>query len=194
MAMSKFQVIGIDEAGRGPLAGPVVSAAVILDHKTRFLDIQDSKKLKPKDREYLFEKIKELAVGYTIAEIESEEIDRINILEATKLSMKKAAISLVNKLHIENPHFLVDGNATFCKKSSVETIIKGDGKIRSIGAASILAKVYRDRLMTAFSKTYPEYGFEKHMGYPTKNHRTQIEIYGPTLIHRKTFKGVKEFL
>jgi len=191
--MSKFHVIGIDEAGRGPLAGPVVSAAVILDHRAKSLEIKDSKKLKPHEREYLFEKIKELAVGYAIIAVEPEEIDRINILEATKLSMKKAGKKLVRQLKIEFPHFLVDGNTSFCKKSSVETIIKGDDKIRSIGAASILAKVYRDRLMTEFAKTYPEYGFEKHMGYGTKIHLSQIKIYGPTEIHRKTFKGVKEF-
>ena len=192
--MSKFQVIGVDEAGRGPLAGPVVAAAVILDSKSNHLDIRDSKKLTANKRDYLYEKIKELAVGFSIQAIEPEEIDRINILGATKLAMKKAGIEVIKQLKIETPHFLVDGNQPFCKDFSIETIIKGDGKIRAIGAASILAKVYRDQYMEKMAAIYPIYGFEKHMGYPTRNHLAQIAQFGPSIIHRKTFRGVKEHI
>lgn len=190
--MSRYQIIGVDEAGRGPLAGPVVAAAVILGPNTNLLEIRDSKKLSHKKRLELSDKIKKLALGYSIQSIDPDEIDRINILSATKLAMKKAVIDLINKLDIKNPHCLVDGNTPFCKELSIETIIKGDDKIRCIGAASILAKVYRDQFMTEMSESFPYYGFEKHMGYPTKAHVEQIKIHGPCPIHRKTFKGVKE--
>jgi len=189
----KIIVAGIDEAGRGPLAGHVVAAAVALSPKSLHLPIQDSKKLNAKRRLNLFEEIKELALGYSISSIEHDKIDEINILQATKLAMKTAASDLIENLCAKDSHFLVDGNTPFCKNFSIETIIKGDDKIRCIGAASILAKVHRDLHMEKMALEYPQYGFEKHMGYPTKFHKEQIKEFGPCPIHRRTFKGVKEF-
>lgn len=192
--MSKMIVIGVDEAGRGPLAGPVVAAAVILGPKTEGILIKDSKKMTEAQREESYIDIKNLALGYSIQSISPEIIDRINILEATKLAMRNACNDLIERLSIKNPFILVDGNAKFCTKLKIETIIKGDSKIRAIGAASILAKVSRDKLMLDISKKHPNYDFEKHKGYPTKAHLEKIKIFGASEVHRKTFRGVKEFV
>lgn len=191
--MSKLYLIGVDEAGRGPLAGPVVAAAVILGPKTKDISIKDSKKMTHTQREEAFKQITFLSIGYAISAIYPEIIDKINILEATKLAMRNACHELIKKLSIEKPCIMVDGNAKFCTKLSIETIIKGDSKIRAIGAASILAKVHRDHYMQEMAEKYPEYEFERHMGYPTKLHLDKIKHFGPCGIHRKTFKGVKEF-
>jgi ribonuclease HII len=179
-------VAGVDEVGRGPLAGPVVCCAVIMP-KDHFIEgVDDSKKLSEKKREALYEKIKQEAISYSIIEISQEEIDEINILEAVKKCMTKA----VETLSVSPDITLVDGVDTHLKINA-EYLTKGDSKSYSIGCASILAKVYRDRLMTEYSKEYPEYGFEKHKGYGTKIHIEKIKEIGPCKLHRKTF--IKNF-
>lgn len=180
-------VAGVDEVGRGPLAGPVVCAAVIMPLDDIIDGVDDSKKLSAKKREYLAKIIKEKAVAYSIAEISPEEIDRINILEAVKKCMVKAVEGLSVKPNVT----LVDGNNTSLPINA-EYIIKGDSKSYSIGCASIIAKVYRDNLMTDYAQTYSEYGFEKHKGYGTKFHIEKIKEIGACKLHRKTF--IKNFL
>ena len=182
-------VAGVDEVGRGPLAGPVVAAAVILppEEEKRILGIDDSKKLSKKKREYLAEKIKESAVAYAIEEVSGETIDEINILQATRLAMKRA----IEKLSPLPDFVLTDGNMTLDIEIPQKSIVKGDAKVASIGAASILAKVYRDKLMEDFAKTYPYYGFERNAGYGTRVHIEAIKEVGICTIHRKTF--VKKF-
>jgi len=196
----KFFICGIDEAGRGPLAGPVSVGGVILAVGTKIQGINDSKKLKANHREELEEEIKTKALAYSCIEIEPDTIDRINILQATKLGMKQVAEDLIRKINIIFPdsqnifHFLVDGNQKFCTTLSQDPIIKGDGLIKLIGSASILAKVSRDRIMKNLGREFPQYGFESHMGYPTKHHKQMIIEHGVLPIHRKTFAGVKEHL
>lgn len=182
-------VAGVDEVGRGPLAGPVVAAAVILplEEEKRIPGIDDSKKLSKKKREYLAEKIKEVAVAYAIEEVGEGTIDEINILQATRLAMKRA----IEKLSPRPDFVLTDGNMTLDIAIPQKSIVKGDAKVASIGAASVLAKVYRDRLMEEFAKTYPQYGFERNAGYGTKAHVEAIREVGICKIHRKTF--VKKF-
>lgn len=182
-------VAGVDEVGRGPLAGPVVAAAVILplEEEKRILGINDSKKLSAKKREALAEQIKEAAIAYAIREVSHEVIDEINILQATRLAMKGAIEQLVPP-----PDFvLTDGNMTLDIAVGQESIVKGDAKVASIGAASILAKVYRDALMAEYAKQFPWYGFERNAGYGTKEHVDAIREMGICTIHRKTF--VKKF-
>lgn len=182
-------IAGIDEAGRGPLAGPVVCACVIMPlEKGKIIEgVNDSKKLSAKKREMLFEKILATAIAYSIIEIDVKTIDEINILNATKLGMKKA----LEKLKIKPDIVLID--AVKIETDIVqENIIKGDAKSYNIASASILAKVYRDRLMEKLSVEYPEYGFEKHKGYGTKLHIENLKMYGKTPIHRKTF--IKNFV
>lgn len=178
-------IAGVDEAGRGPFAGPVVCAAVILPlEKTNLIEgIDDSKKLKEGERERLAELIRERAIAYKICEVDNKTIDRINILQATKLCMKQA----VEGLAVEPDVVFVDGNFKIDISFPQQTLIKGDALSYSIGAASILAKVYRDRLMCEFDKIYPQYGFAKHKGYGTKMHRDAIREYGLCEIHRRTF-------
>ena len=178
-------IAGVDEVGRGPFAGPVVCAAVILplEKKNLIEGIDDSKKLKEGERERLAELIKERAIAYKICEVDNETIDRINILQATKLCMKQA----VEGLSVEPDVVFVDGNFKLDISLPQQTLIKGDALSYSIGAASILAKVYRDRLMCEFDKIYPQYGFAKHKGYGTKMHRDAIREYGLCEIHRRTF-------
>lgn len=178
-------IAGVDEVGRGPLAGPVVCAAVILplEKKNLIEGIDDSKKLKEGERERLAELIKERAIAYKICEVDNETIDRINILQATKLCMKQA----VEGLAVEPDVVFVDGNFKIDITFPQQTLIKGDALSYSIGAASILAKVYRDRLMCEFDKIYPQYGFAQHKGYGTKMHRDAIREYGLCEIHRRTF-------
>lgn len=182
-------VAGVDEVGRGPLAGPVVCAAVILplDEATRIIGIDDSKKLSAKKRESLAEQIKTVARAYSIAEIDCETIDEMNILQATRLCMKNA----VEGLEIPADYVLTDGNMTLDISAPQKSIIKGDASVCSIGAASILAKVYRDALMRRYAAIYPEYGFERNAGYGTAQHIRAIREVGICPIHRKTF--VKKF-
>lgn len=176
-------VCGIDEAGRGPLAGPVYAAAVILPRGYVVDGVNDSKKLSEKKRELLFDKIKNEALSYSIGTASNEEIDEINILQATFLAMRRA----VDSLSIKPDIALVDGNKTPGLKIAEKAIVKGDAKSANIAAASILAKVSRDRYMLKMAEFYPEYQFEKHKGYGTKLHYEMIRKYGISPIHRKSF-------
>lgn len=175
---------GIDEAGRGPLAGPVVCACVIMPlEEDKIIDgINDSKKLSPQKREMLYEKIIEKAISYKIVEIDEKVIDEVNILNATKLGMAMA----LNGLSIKPDRVLIDAVKIDCDIKQ-ENIIKGDALSYNIASASILAKVYRDRLMNEMDKLYPEYGFKKHKGYGTKAHIETIKTFGECPIHRQTF-------
>ncbi len=178
-------ICGVDEAGRGPLAGPVVAAAVILGTEV-IPGVRDSKKLSAKKREELAAVIKEKAIAWSIAEASVEEIDKLNILQATLLAMTRA----VDTLKVRPDVVLVDGNRLPQWKYRSDCIVKGDDLIAEISAASILAKTYRDALMKRLARQYPEYGFEKHAGYGTKMHLQALDIYGPCSHHRKTFKPV----
>ncbi len=179
-------IAGVDEVGRGPLAGPVVCCAVIMPDDDVIDGVDDSKKLSEKKRESLAELIKEKALAYCIAEISQEEIDEINILEAVKKCMVKA----VEGLKITPDVTLVDGVDTGLKINA-KYVIKGDLNSYTIGCASIVAKVYRDNLMKEYAKNFPKYGFEKHKGYGTKAHIDIIREIGPCKLHRKTF--IKNF-
>ena len=176
-------VCGCDEAGRGPLCGPVVAAAVILPRDIVIEGLNDSKKLSEKKREALFEVIKEKAIAYGIAEASPAEIDEINILNASMLAMRRA----VEKLGVKADFALIDGNTSRGFKIPTETVVKGDSKSYSIAAASILAKVTRDRGCAELDAAYPEYNIAKHKGYPTKEHMEAVKKYGPSPIHRRTF-------
>lgn len=176
-------VCGCDEAGRGPLCGPVVAAAVILPCDFPIEGLNDSKKLSEKKREQLYTLITENAISYGIAEASPAEIDEINILNASMLAMRRA----VEKLTVPADFALIDGNCSRGFNIPTETIIKGDAKSASVAAASILAKVTRDRLCAEQDKLYPEYGIAKHKGYPTKEHMEAVRKYGPSPIHRITF-------
>lgn len=176
-------ICGVDEAGRGPLAGPVCAAAVILPPNTIIDDVNDSKKLTEKKREALFNVIKETAVSYCIAYASVEEIESINILNATMLAMKRA----VEGLDVKADYAMIDGNKMPPLDIDGETIVKGDAKSMSIACASILAKVSRDRLLYEYAKEYPQYQFEKHKGYGTAVHREAILKYGPCPYHRMSF-------
>ena len=176
-------VCGIDEAGRGPLCGPVVAAACILPIDVDIPKLNDSKKLSPKVRLELFELIKEKAIAYSIGYGDVEEIDRINILEATLLAMRRA----VEGLDIKPDYLLVDGNIFRDFSIQGESVIKGDAVSSSIAAASILAKVTRDLLCDELDALYPKYGIKNHKGYGTKVHIEALKKYGPTPIHRKQF-------
>ncbi len=176
-------IAGVDEAGRGPLAGPVYAAAVILPEGTFIEGINDSKKLSEKKREELFDVICEKASAYCIAEVSHTRIDEINILNATFEAMNKA----VNGLNIRPDYVLIDGNRIKGMEIPHETVVKGDAKSISIAAASILAKVSRDRVMYEMAEQYPLYGFDKHKGYGTKAHCDAILKYGACEIHRRSF-------
>ena len=178
-------IAGVDEVGRGPLAGPVVCAAVImpLDDESLIVGVDDSKKLSEKKREQLAEEIKQRALAYTIVEIDEKTIDEINILEATKLGMKKA----IESLELAPDVVLTDGNMTIDITHKQHSVIHGDALSYSIGTASIIAKVYRDHLMDEYAKAYPQYAFEKNKGYGTAAHIQGIKEYGLCPIHRRTF-------
>ncbi|MBN3564147.1 ribonuclease HII [Aliamphritea spongicola] len=184
-------VAGVDEVGRGPLVGKVVAAAVILDPDNPVAGLTDSKKLTEKKRELLYPEIQEKALAWAIAWADVAEIDELNILHASMLAMSRA----VNQLNPVPEYALIDGNR--CPTGLVcpsEAIVKGDLKEPAISAASILAKVYRDREMKALDELYPEYGFAKHKGYPTALHMAQLEKYGPIAEHRRSFKPVARLL
>ena len=176
-------VCGCDEAGRGPLCGPVVAAAVILPPDLEIEGLNDSKKLTEKKRDALFEIIKEKATAYAIAEATPAEIDEINILNASMLAMRRA----VEALPVPADFALIDGNCSRGFAIPTETVVKGDAKSMSIAAASILAKVTRDRQCEELDRQFPEYGIAKHKGYPTKDHMDAVRKYGPAPIYRKTF-------
>lgn len=180
-------VAGVDEVGRGPLCGAVVTAAVILDPQRPILGLNDSKKLTEAKREALFDEICEKALSFCIARAEVEEIDRLNILQATMLAMQRA----VEGLHVTPKLALIDGNR--CPKLSVPAapVVKGDSQVPAIAAASILAKVTRDREMSAFELIYPGYGIGGHKGYPTPVHLEALARLGPTPIHRRSFAPVR---
>ena len=180
----KLHVCGVDEAGRGPLAGPVCAAAVILPQDLQIEGLNDSKKLSEKKREALYDIIVENAIDYNIAFGTLEEIEEYNILEATYIAMNRA----IDGLKIKPDHALIDGNRV-PKGINVpcDTVVKGDAKSFSIAAASILAKVTRDRLLLEYDKLYPEYNFKKHKGYGTKEHYEAINKYGVCKIHRLSF-------
>lgn len=176
-------VCGVDEAGRGPLAGPVYAAAVILPVGAQIPSLNDSKKLSEKKREELFDIITNTAVSYAVGIADEKEIDEINILNATFLAMKRA----INGLEIPADYAIIDGNRAPHSNIAEETVVKGDGKVMSVAAASIIAKVSRDRFMLKMAEQYPEYQFEKHKGYGTKLHYEMIEKYGVSPIHRRSF-------
>ena len=176
-------VCGVDEAGRGPLAGPVCAAAVILPEGLIIEGVNDSKKLSEKKREKLFDVVKEQALCYSIAFATVEEIEEINILNATMLAMKRAVEGLTKPADFA----YIDGNKVPPLSIPAEYIVKGDARSMSVAAASILAKVARDRLMLSFAEEYPQYRFEKHKGYGTKLHTDMIKEYGPSPIHRMSF-------
>ena len=181
-------IAGIDEAGRGPLAGPVVAGCCILDPDVKILGLDDSKKLSEKKREELFTEIKEKALAWTVCEISAEVIDQINILEATKKAMRTCVEEISRKVRPDL--LLIDAVNLSGTGVDVVPIIKGDANSDSIAAASILAKVTRDHIMVEYDKTYPGYGFAKHKGYGTKDHYAAIREYGMTPIHRRSFLKV----
>ncbi|MFZ5528223.1 MAG: ribonuclease HII [Pseudomonadota bacterium] len=183
-------VAGVDEAGRGPLAGPVVAAAVILDDQQPIKGLNDSKKLTPATRERLFDEIRAKALCLCIAEASVEEIDQINILQATMLAMKRA----VEGLRLKPAQVLVDGNRLPVLKVPAEAIVQGDAKVTAIAAASILAKVHRDRLCQQLHERYPLYGFDGHKGYGTAAHLAALAAHGACPEHRRSFSPVREAL
>ena len=183
-------IAGVDEAGRGPLVGPVCAAAVILDPARPIDGIADSKKLTAARRERLDRLIRDGALAWSIAWSSAEEIDRLNILQATLLAMRRA----VAGLQVRPARVLVDGNR--CPELEIETqaIVGGDGRVAAIGAASILAKVARDRLMDRLDLDFPGYGFARHKGYPTRDHLEALRRLGPTIQHRRSFAPVRQLL
>ena len=184
------RVCGVDEAGRGPLAGPVFAAAVILDPARPIAGLRDSKVLSAKQRERLAIEIKAHALAWSVAQASVEEIDQINILHASMLAMQRA----VETLSIVPDHVQVDGNRCPRIKLSVEAIVGGDAKVDAISAASILAKTGRDALMAELDIAHPHYGFAQHMGYGTALHLQRLRLHGPCIVHRRTFAPVRQLL
>ena len=183
-------VAGVDEAGRGPLAGPVVAAAVILDELQPIKGLGDSKVISPRRRERLFDEIRAKALASCIAEASVEEIDRLNILQATLLAMQRA----VAGLRLPPRLVLVDGNRLPVLTMPAEAIVKGDATVPAISAASILAKVHRDRLCLALHEAYPQYGFAGHKGYPTAEHLAALRRFGACAVHRRSYAPVRAVL
>jgi len=188
--LAELIIAGVDEVGRGPLIGSVVAAACILPAEHGLVGLTDSKKISEKKRAVLFEQIKECAVAWAIAEASAKEIDEINILQASLLAMRRA----VEQLSVQPQHVLVDGNKLPQWHYSAEAIVGGDGKEPTISAASILAKVYRDQQMVELATKHPEYGFDKHKGYPTKQHMQAIQTHGVLAEHRRSFAPVRKVL
>lgn len=188
LAQPEGRVCGVDEAGRGPLAGPVVAAAVILDPARPILGLNDSKKLSAKRRIELAQEIRDKALAWSIAEANVEEIDRLNILQASLLAMQRAVAGV-----LPPPcKALIDGNKCPRLDCPAEAIVGGDGKVAAIAAASILAKTARDAGMEALHVIYPMYGFDRHKGYPTAAHLAALRQYGPTPAHRRSFSPVAQ--
>ncbi|WKB53653.1 ribonuclease HII [Eleftheria terrae] len=181
---------GVDEAGRGPLAGPVVAAAVILDDTRPIEGLNDSKQLTERVRERLFDEIRAKALCCSIAEASVEEIDSLNILHATMLAMRRA----VEGLRLRPAKVLVDGNRLPVLKVAAEAIVQGDARVPAISAASILAKVHRDRLCLALHERHPQYGFAVHKGYPTPDHLAALKAHGACVVHRRSFAPVRAVL
>ena len=192
--MSVIWVCGVDEAGRGPLAGAVVAGAVVLDPDNPIDGLKDSKKLSPARREFLFEEIQLRAKAWGIGEASPVEIDEINILQATMLAMRRAIEDLALRLGAWPDKALIDGNRCPELPILAEAIVKGDAKEPAISAASILAKVTRDRQMMALHELHPEYGFAQHMGYPTEAHFAALKQYGACSEHRRSFSPVRDVL
>lgn len=183
-----MRLAGVDEAGRGPLAGPVISAAVILDPERPVDGLADSKKLTVKQREKLYDEIVVSAQAWSVGRAEVEEIDRLNILWATMLSMQRAVASLP----VAPAKVLIDGNRCPELDYPSEAIVKGDQKVAEISAASIIAKVTRDREMLTLHQAYPQFGFDRHMGYPTVLHREMLSKHGPCPCHRMSYAPVRQ--
>lgn len=183
-------VAGVDEVGRGPLAGPVVAAAVILPESPLLPDLDDSKALLPSERAELFERIRERAVAIGVGWASSRAVDRVNILRASHVAMRRA----VARLSVAPEHLLVDGLPVPELSVPHTAIVKGDARCACIAAASIIAKVLRDRLMVRLGARYPQYGFDRNMGYPTPEHREALAKSGPCLHHRRSFAPVRESL
>lgn len=190
MAEGYTGIAGVDEAGRGPLAGPVVAAAAVLPPSFPSAGVDDSKKLTHRQRERLFDLIYDQAVSVGVGIVAVEDIDRINIFQAARLAMVKA----VAALQPQPQYLLIDGKFGIDADLPQQAIVKGDSRSVSVAAASIIAKVTRDRIMQAYHDRFPQFGFDRHKGYPTKAHKAAIAEYGPCEIHRRTFKGVKEHL
>jgi len=183
-----FLEAGVDEAGRGPLAGPVVVAAVILPASYRLESLDDSKRLTALRRERLAPQIERQAISFAVEFVEVDEIDRVNILQATMNGMQR----VVENLKPAPQRALIDGNRAPPLSCEVRTVVGGDALIASISAASVLAKVYRDRLMLSMHGLYPDYGFDRHKGYPTAHHLERLKTLGPCPIHRKSFAPVRK--
>jgi ribonuclease HII len=183
-------IAGVDEAGRGPLAGPVVAAAVILDELKPIRGLKDSKLLTPATRDRLYDEIRAKALCCSVAEASVEEIDTLNILHATMLAMKRA----VEGLRLKPGKVLVDGNRLPVLRVAAEAIVKGDAKVKAISAASILAKVHRDRLCLALHEEHPQYGFDGHKGYATAEHLAALKAHGACVHHRRSFAPVRDAL
>lgn len=183
-------IAGVDEVGRGPLAGPVIAAAVILDPDNPIIGLRDSKKLSEKKREELNTIIQNQAACFSFGRAEVDEIDRLNILQASLLAMQRA----IEALDIQPDHALIDGNHAPTLDCEVTTIIKGDDKEDAIAAASIIAKVKRDREMLELHHQFPDYGFNRHKGYPTKYHLQALQEHGVSQHHRRSFRPVKDIL
>jgi len=192
--MSLVWICGVDESGRGPLVGSVVAGAVVLDPHNPIEGLKDSKKLTPAKREFLYEQIMEKAKAWGVGEASPVEIDEINILQATMLAMRRAIEDLTTRLGGWPDKVLIDGNRCPELPISAEAIIKGDAKEPAISAASILAKVTRDRQMQLLHERHPEYGFAQHMGYPTQAHFAALQKFGACSEHRKSFAPVRKVL
>ncbi|MBF0170059.1 MAG: ribonuclease HII [Nitrospinae bacterium] len=182
------RIAGVDEAGRGPLAGNVVAGAVVLPVGLTIDGLTDSKQLSEAQRERLFDVIHAVAVAVGVGEATPQEIDRLNILQATRLAMRRAVDALGDAPGL----LLIDGNKAIDWPGAQKTIVKGDAKSLSIAAASVIAKVTRDRQLYAMAEAYPAYGFDRHKGYPTRDHLAAIATHGPTPEHRMTFRGVRK--
>jgi ribonuclease HII len=185
-----MNVVGVDEVGRGPLVGPVVAAAVVLPQQHGIVGLADSKRLSARRREILAEEIRAVAIDWAVSEATAQEIDQINILHASLLAMKRA----VEQLQCPIAQVLVDGNRLPQIDYPAEAIVKGDSKVEVISAASILAKVARDRMMMELHQRYPHYRFDRHKGYPTKLHLEMLQQYGVLEQHRRSFRPVRQRL